>query len=246
MPKVSIIIPTLNSQGTIEDCINSLKQLQDLDIEILVKDGGSSDSTVDLVQRAKADFGCQFVIIERPDEGIYDAMNQAIDEATGDYLYFLGSDDAVLSGFRRAVRFLRRDDTLYYGNAIFPKSFREHAGYFVGSRLFTQNISHQAIFYPRSILASQPYDVNFPILADWKMNIDLYYKTRLRFQFIPVAVALYREGGTSAQVRDLRFESFLEEARVNYPKKTSWSQEKMNRLQTLRGVLEGLFHGYFW
>lgn len=62
-------------------------------VEFAVIDGGSTDGTVDAIRRAKS---VDYVLSE-PDEGIYDAMNKALDAATGDYIVFMNAGDRFYS-----------------------------------------------------------------------------------------------------------------------------------------------------
>ena len=92
MPKVrvSVVTVALNAAHCIDRCIASvLRQTYD-EIEFLVIDGGSTDGTLGLLatHREKIDY-----LISEPDSGLYQAMNKGIRAATGDYVYFLNSDD---------------------------------------------------------------------------------------------------------------------------------------------------------
>jgi glycosyltransferase involved in cell wall biosynthesis len=91
---ISIIIPTYNSENVIADCIESI-MLQSYPFkEIIVVDGVSDDSTTAVVR----DFSCKhssIVLISERDKGIYDAMNKGISRASGEWLYFMGSDDRL-------------------------------------------------------------------------------------------------------------------------------------------------------
>src|SRR3982750_4096075 len=92
MPLLSIIIPTFNSQITIERCLESLSKQTFRDFEILVIDGGSEDNTIGLVKEKQPVLPAVTLVSEK-DEGTYDAMNKGIGLSTGTWLYFLGSDD---------------------------------------------------------------------------------------------------------------------------------------------------------
>jgi glycosyltransferase involved in cell wall biosynthesis len=49
MPKLSIIIPTFNSAGTMQQCLRSIASQTFTDYEVVIQDGGSSDQTVELI-----------------------------------------------------------------------------------------------------------------------------------------------------------------------------------------------------
>ena len=88
--KVSIITVTYNSEKYIERCINSVLQQNYNNIEFIIIDGNSTDSTVGLINKYEKYISC---FISEVDNGIYDAMNKGILQATGDIIGILNSDD---------------------------------------------------------------------------------------------------------------------------------------------------------
>ncbi len=97
-PLLSIITVTYNAAGNLNTTLSSIKNQVEVtvgsDFEYLIIDGASTDSTADIV--ADSDIhGLRFV--SEPDNGIYDAMNKAIDIAFGKYLMFLNAGDSLHS-----------------------------------------------------------------------------------------------------------------------------------------------------
>lgn len=90
-PHISIVIATWNAGARLGPCIKSILAQQFTDWELLVADGGSTDDTAAII-RAHA----HRVAWHRsgPDAGIYDAWNRALAQARGEYVCFLGADDA--------------------------------------------------------------------------------------------------------------------------------------------------------
>lgn len=94
--KVSIITVSYNSMRTINRTIRSVLKQTYPDIEYLIIDGGSEDSTVGIAQdyiQQFRDKGYEYRIISEPDNGIYDAMNKGIALATGSIIGLINSDD---------------------------------------------------------------------------------------------------------------------------------------------------------
>ena len=91
--KISIITATFNSGRTVADTLESVLAQDYSDYELIVKDGGSRDNTLDICRSYEARFEGRLRIISEPDRGIYDAMNQGIAAATGDVVGILNSDD---------------------------------------------------------------------------------------------------------------------------------------------------------
>ena len=79
--KVSVITVVYNAADTIEDTIKSVIEQDYDEIEHIVIDGGSTDDTMDVVNRYREHLA---VVLSEPDDGIYDAMNKGIDIASGE------------------------------------------------------------------------------------------------------------------------------------------------------------------
>jgi len=90
MLKISIITPVKNGEKFIKDTIASVfSQKGDFELEYLILDGKSSDSTIDIVKS----FGNKLTLISEKDEGPAQAINKGMHLATGDILAYLNADD---------------------------------------------------------------------------------------------------------------------------------------------------------
>lgn len=89
---VSIIIATYNSERTIGRALESVVGQLFQNWECIVVDGKSKDSTINIV-REYADRDNRIRYISEDDKGIYDAFNKGWKMATGEWIYYLGSDD---------------------------------------------------------------------------------------------------------------------------------------------------------
>ena len=94
MPKVSVIIPVYNVEKYLKECLDSLVNQTLPDIEIILVDDGSTDSSLDICkQYAQKDN--RIKIIEQQNQGAGAARNKGLAVAIGDYLYFMDSDDYI-------------------------------------------------------------------------------------------------------------------------------------------------------
>ena len=84
----SVIIPVLNGEKFIRRALDSIYKQAYPSVEILVFDGGSTDKTLNILDRASG-----VTIIHGPDHGPHEAMNRGINIATGEIITFLNSDD---------------------------------------------------------------------------------------------------------------------------------------------------------
>lgn len=91
-PKLSIIIATWNAAKTLERCLASITAQTFTDWELLIRDGGSTDATLSILEKHQSTVAWWE---SAPDNGIYDAWNLALAHAKGEYVCFLGADDAL-------------------------------------------------------------------------------------------------------------------------------------------------------
>lgn len=96
MTRVSIVTPCYNSARTIRKTIESVLSQTIPPYEYIVKDGGSGDGTLEILEEYRERFeekGICFKVISGPDGGIYDAMNKGTEAAEGDLIGIINSDD---------------------------------------------------------------------------------------------------------------------------------------------------------
>ena len=89
--KISVIIATYNSEGTIRNCLASLAGQSTNKFEVIIIDGCSSDGTVEIIKQSHI---VSYFISEK-DDGIYDAWNKGLNFVSGKWVMFLGSDDTL-------------------------------------------------------------------------------------------------------------------------------------------------------
>ncbi len=90
-PKVSIIIPVLNAEGLLENCLRAISEqtYPAAALEILVPDGGSTDQTRAIAARYGA------TVLDNPDRVAESGKRLALKHATGDYVLFLDADNEL-------------------------------------------------------------------------------------------------------------------------------------------------------
>jgi len=207
MPTLSIIVPTFNSGGSIRRCLDSISRQTFTDYEVVIQDGASSDATIDLIKDfQKANAGIAITFSQERDKGPYDAMNNGIQRAKGEWLYFLGSDDELHD--QNVLKTIMEDaDTgscnVVYGNVKvvgktdWANDGNIYDGVFNLEKLLTKSICHQAIFY-RAELVRQigGYNLNYVICADWDFTMRCWSKTQ--FKYVDLIVADFHAGGLSS------------------------------------------------
>lgn len=203
---ISVVVPVLDNRATLRRCLDSVLAQANASCELIVVDGGSTDGSVEILR----EYGTRLPSWEsKPDGGVYPAFNRGVRRATGDWLYFLGSDDYLWSDdvMRRMAPHLagaypqyrvvygqigyvnQRGETLLLQGEPWPQ-FR---------RQFLQGhiIPHQAVFHHRSLFEEHgPFNETFRVAGDYEFLLrELARRPAL---FVPgTIVAAYQYGGGS-------------------------------------------------
>jgi glycosyltransferase involved in cell wall biosynthesis len=215
MPKLSIIIPAFNASKTIARCLKSIRSQTLTDFEVLIQDGGSTDDTIEKVDRFRSqNSGIQIFVESKKDGGIYDAMNLGAARARGGWLFFLGSDDElndehvfekVMSSEHTNSHNVLYGNVQIIGECIWANDGSIYDGPFDLAKLLNRNICHQAIFY-RTEFARKvgAYNTAYAICADWDFNMRCWAQSP--FKYVNVTVSKFYAGGQSSHSgQDERF-----------------------------------------
>ena len=94
-PKVSVIMPMYNQEKYIAECLTSVIRQSLKDIEIIVVNDGSTDSSLKIVQKIKGD-DPRVIIIDKKNSGYGHSLNVGVDAAKGEYIGIVETDDYIL------------------------------------------------------------------------------------------------------------------------------------------------------
>ncbi|MCG8524834.1 MAG: glycosyltransferase [Opitutales bacterium] len=92
-PKISLVVPTFNSEKYLDETLRSIVDQKYPNLELIVVDGKSEDSTLDIVAEYQANIA---LLISEVDEGPYDAINKGFSASTGELMGWLNADDSLL------------------------------------------------------------------------------------------------------------------------------------------------------
>jgi len=250
---LTVVVPTRDAASTLPSCLESLACQGFRDFEVLLMDGASKDETLALAESYRDRLPRLQVESER-DGGIYQAMNRGLAQAGGEFVMFLGSDDAihgadVFEGLfaGRHRRALARGD-LVYGDAEIVPEGKLVRGPFGCARLFSRNICHQCMLYRTDVLRSiGGYRAEYRALADWLANVRLFCTPTVRVRYVPEVICFFRSGGFHVNHRE--DPAFYEErdAILNgFLRLDSWEKVRCRRwwrAQRDRGFLSGRAFG---
>lgn len=205
----SILVVSLNPGGKLVETVRSVTGQTYKDYEVVVKDGGSRDGSLDQLRDflRTEDGGERVWILTQPDSGIYDGMNQATQAARGEYLYFLNCGDLfasedVLARVAEEIREVSQRagaPKIFYGDIL--DALR---GQVVASNPHMDNFAcyrnvpcHQACIYHHSLFAERGYDPAYRVRADYEHFLWSYFRGDANPRYIPVTLASYEGGGFS-------------------------------------------------
>lgn len=203
---VSIITVVLNAKSTIEDTINSVLGQTYKNIEYIVIDGGSTDGSLDIVNKYKDRIS---KIVSEPDKGIYDGMNKGILAATGDIIGFLNADDMFYNNFviqSIVSAFASEAIDCVYGNLVYVD--RQDIAYVTRrwkSQEFCEGLFAKSwtpahpTFYCRKTCYEKYglYRTDFRIAADVELMYRFLQKNRVRSKYFNADIVRMRDAGVS-------------------------------------------------
>ena len=241
--KFSIITVSLNSgPKLLETVLNVLKQTC-RDFEIIIKDGGSTDDSLSAVKDLNSPF---IKIFEEKDSGIYDAMNEAVSHASGEYVLFLNAGDMFYSGDvleKVSLLDLPESGAIVYGDTYFVAydSLSKAPPVITGSVCYRNIPCHQAIFYSRDVLTERGFDTSYKIRADFEHFAYSFFKAHRKFIYAGLPICLYEGRGFSESKANkaLDKKEYKRAVRANIPagKRFIYRATLILTLHRLRGAL---------
>lgn len=205
LPKVSIVTPSFMRAGFIRMCLESVATQDYPNIEHIVVDGGSDDSTPEILREYEQRCGIRW--ISEPDGGMYEAINKGLSMATGEIVAYLNTDDAYLPWtVRSAVDALGRSCAdAVFGDLLVVHQESESTGmtafvqfydpFEMFRYTFVGTIGQPTVFWRREVTQKLG-----PFSSDYRLIADCEYWLRMAssgfaIQHIPEVLALQLEHG---------------------------------------------------
>jgi len=183
--KISVVMPTYNSEKYIRDAIDSLMFQSYQNFEVLVADAGSSDRTLEIIGNCNLNVK----IVSKTDQGVADALNKGFNKASGEILCWLNSDDVLLyPDVLEKVQsgFLNEDANFAFGHC----AVLDHAGIIQG-RLFAfkpikGHEQYGSNIFTGSLFFSQSAWVNFG-------GFTIKYRVAFEYELVNFLLEHYKE-----------------------------------------------------
>ncbi|MFC3812350.1 glycosyltransferase family 2 protein [Lacihabitans lacunae] len=201
--KISIITVVYNGERYIKDTIESVVNQTYNNIEYIVIDGKSSDSTLSIINQYKANISN---VISEKDKSMYDAINKGLKIATGDFVLILNSDDFLVNCYviSEIVNLIQKNlgFEFYYGNLSILKgntvskrnTFQCSYSEILHSRHGTF-IPHPALFISKKIAQKHIYNLKYLYASDFDyiLNLAKTYESK----FLQITVTVFRSHSES-------------------------------------------------
>lgn len=203
--KISIITASFNSARTISDTLESVQRQNYNDIEHLVIDGASTDSTLDIVNK----YPHISKVVSEQDKGIYDAMNKGIRLATGEVIGILNSDDIYVDNdvlkevaelfndesvdvCYADLQYVRENDTNKLVRNWKSGSFKRN------SFLFGWMPPHPTLFLRKRVYMKVGlFNLSFKTAADYELMLRVFVSHNFVVRYLPRVIVKMRSGGAS-------------------------------------------------
>jgi glycosyltransferase involved in cell wall biosynthesis len=226
--RFTIITVCYNAEKYIGQTLLSLLNQTFKNYELIIKDGESTDCTMEIINSMVKESDKIHIISEK-DKGIYDAMNQSLKLATGEYIYFLNAGDYFCNEYilekvdefikTNGVQVLHGDTIKISDKGECIRKYRDicHKKFYF---LTGDCICHQAIFAKRNLFENKEFDTSYKVCADkeWQLY-QLTQGTTFVSMGFPVS-KVRAEGYSSKHVKYLENETHR--CLEKYCKKTVW------------------------
>lgn len=202
---VSIITVCFNSEKTIERTIKSVLEQTYKNLEYIIVDGKSTDKTLEIVEKYRPLFKGRMKVISEPDQGIYDAMNKGICNASGELIGIINSDDYYETDAVENVVAAMKDEyyQILYGML---RVIKENEDTKVIVMPKHENLENEMLAHPTCFVTKKVYsdfgmfDTKYRSCADHDFMLRMRKHSEVVFLPVYKLLANFTEGtGMSAQ-----------------------------------------------
>jgi glycosyltransferase involved in cell wall biosynthesis len=192
-PKITIITPSFNQGQYIEECILSVLDQNYSNLEFIIVDGGSDDSTIEILNKY-LDFFDYF--ISEKDNGQSHAINKGIAKASGEIITWLNSDDLLLPNSLEIVAKVFSENPnvgLIHGNAIlFGQNQKESLIKIPEYDLNERYLAYIPFPQPSSFFRKEILNVigNIDESLHFGMDYDLLARIALNYEILQIQTVL--------------------------------------------------------
>ena len=201
-PRVTIITVVRNDESHIRETIVSALAQSGVEVQYLVLDGASTDGTAEIIRSFANHLDYWH---SKPDQGMYDAMNQAFAMADGEWISILNSGDTYVTStsLADAIAKAEAESSVIFGHSIEVNDEwnRELRAVPDTSLLrFAPTFRHGSALIRTDVQKSHPFDLDktdrLGYALDWEM-LHRLWREGYKFQMVDTFIEAYRAEGTS-------------------------------------------------
>ena len=203
--KISIITVCFNSEATIKKTIQSVSSQTYGNIEYIIVDGSSKDTTLEIIKKHEHNITKW---ISEPDKGLYDAMNKGIQLASGDLVGVLNSDDIFIDNnvLENIAKFhLENDIDASVGNVFYCNKAGKYVRKYSAKNWHPDKLkigfmpAHPSIFFKRDLFEKYGnYHLDFISGADYELIIRFFLRNKITWEFSNITTTSMLIGGISS------------------------------------------------
>ena len=217
-PTVSLILTTYNSKDNLTKTLDSIDAQDYPNIEVVIKDGGSTDGTLDVINEYVLSGKYEVKTESKPDTGIYDAMNQGYELSTGDVVAFFNDMFVVSDAVSKLVGAIYpeqsdADGSFDQSGVLGDEVIGAHADliYANGDKVVrTWHMGeqksimtgwmpgHPTLYIKREVYEKYGlYNTSYRIAADYEFMVRILKDGTNRLAYVPETLVSMFYGGTS-------------------------------------------------
>ena len=206
--KVSLILTTYNCADNLKRTLKSIEEQDYPDIEVVIKDGSSTDGTLDVIRDYADHSRYPVKWISEKDSGIYDAMNKGFSLSTGEVVAFFNDRFFRKNAVSRIVSAIigvnPADGRMYDGahaDLIYAENGKAVRYWKMGEGTIQQGWmpAHPTLYLWRRVYEKYGlYDSSYRCSADYECMVRILKDGAVRLTYIPEVLVEMYYGGTSS------------------------------------------------
>ena len=199
-PLISIITVVYNGEKNLENTILSVINQTYKNIEYIIIDGNSTDSTISIIKKYENKISYWET---EPDKGIYDAMNKGIEKVKGEWINFMNAGDLfysfdtvseIVQHFTSTLNIVYGDTFIKYNDNLKNKYQKAKEYKFVKYNI---PFCHQSVFVQSELMKKMKFDLSYRYSSDYDLFLKIFKNNLFKSKRVPIPISIYDMHGAS-------------------------------------------------
>lgn len=200
--KVSLILTTYNSERYLPSTLESIAAQDYANLEIIIKDGGSSDRTLEIIEKYCQDSHLDILWESSRDSGIYDAMNQGFEKSSGDIIAFFNDEFVENSAISKLVNAIDSENIGAHSDLVYCSGNKTIRYWKMGNSGRIESgwmPAHPTLFLKRCVYEKYGlYRTDLKCSSDYEFMVRVLKDGENRLGYVPEILVSMFYGGTSS------------------------------------------------